>query len=42
MKLDNNAVKLLNLDKIEQGSRVDILLPNTLKIVHYLEMEDIG
>ena len=28
MKLDNNAVKLFNLDKIEQGSRVDILLPN--------------
>jgi hypothetical protein len=41
MNLDSKTAKQLNLDRIEQGSQIDILLPNTLKIVHYLEMEDI-
>ena len=42
MQIDNDRARFFNLDNIEKASRIDVLLPNTMKIVNYLEMEDIG
>ena len=42
LRIDPKVAKEINLDKIGYHAETDLLLPNTIKIVNYLEWQDLG